>query len=199
MEPCGEPPPELWFSAPRFSPQLDLCLVVGLEKRFRSGRKCAPKVWSFSGPKINRTRWAPITWGFGVWSPRPSIKLIYKAIRFQAPLGSCSIYIQVHGSSGSPETSFKLIDMQAHEISGSLNNLLHIYIQAHEAARSLGTFFQIYLQAHEISGVRETSFTHHMQAHLFFGVSLILLQIDGQVHMRFQGPLGRPSNLYTGP
>ena len=138
-------------------------------------------------------------WGFGVWSPRPSIKLIYKAIRFQAPLGSCSIYIQVHGSSGSPETSFKLIDMQAHEISGSLNNLLHIYIQAHEAARSLGTFFQIYLQAHEISGVRETSFTHHMQAHLFFGVSLILLQIDGQVHMRFQGPLGRPSNLYTGP
>ena len=89
--------------------------------------------------------------------------------------------------------------MQAHEISGSLNNLLHIYIQTHEAARSLGTFFQIYLQAHEISGVRETSFTHHMQAHQFFGVSLILLQIDGQVHMRSQGPLGRPSNLYTGP
>ena len=60
LEPCGEPPPELWFSAPRFSPQPDLCLVVGLEKRFRSVRKCAPKVWSFSGPKINRTRWAPI-------------------------------------------------------------------------------------------------------------------------------------------
>jgi hypothetical protein len=28
---------------------------------------------------------------------------------------------------------------------------------------------------------------------------LILLQIYGHVHMRFQGPLGRPSNLYTGP
>jgi hypothetical protein len=28
---------------------------------------------------------------------------------------------------------------------------------------------------------------------------LILLQIHGQVHMRFQGPLGRPSKLYTGP
>jgi hypothetical protein len=60
LEPCWEPPPELWFSTPRFSPQLDLCLVVGLEKRFRSDRKCAPKVWSFSGPKIERTRWAPI-------------------------------------------------------------------------------------------------------------------------------------------
>jgi len=60
LEPVGEPPPELWFSEPRFSLQIDLCLVVGFEKRFRSVQKCAPKVRSFSGPKIGRTRWAPI-------------------------------------------------------------------------------------------------------------------------------------------
>ena len=60
LEPWGEPPPDLWFPTPRFSPQPDLCLVVGLEKRFRSVRKCAPKVRSYSRPKIRRTRWAPI-------------------------------------------------------------------------------------------------------------------------------------------
>ena len=59
-EPCCEPPWEPSVSWPRFLLQRDLRLGVGLVNPFRSVKKRAPKLRSFSGPKNGRTRWAPI-------------------------------------------------------------------------------------------------------------------------------------------
>ena len=59
-EPCCEPPWEPSFSWPRFLLWRDLCLGVGPVNQFRSVKKRAPKLRSFSGRKNERTRWAPI-------------------------------------------------------------------------------------------------------------------------------------------
>ena len=55
-EPCCEPPWEPSFSWPRFLLWRDLCLGVGLVNQFRSVKKRAPKLRSFSDPPKTNAR-----------------------------------------------------------------------------------------------------------------------------------------------